>query len=67
VHALVDDRVLRFEELLFGEDRVSGAGHPSTHAVIQTLFGPCGFTVDGDIGCLDTAFDHPRRVMRALL
>jgi hypothetical protein len=68
VQALVDDRVLRFEEQLFGEDRVSGVGHPSTHAVNQTPFGPCGFTLEGDIGwCLATAFDHPRRVMRALL
>jgi hypothetical protein len=67
VQALVDDRVLRFEEQLFGEDRVSGVGRPYSHAVSQTPSGPCGFTLDRDIGCLDTAFDHPRRVMRALV
>ena len=35
VEALVDDRVLRSEQQLFGEDRVSGVRHPSTHALSE--------------------------------
>src|SRR4029450_6021359 len=69
VQALVDDRVLRFEEEPLGEDRLSGVGHPSTHAASQAPFGACGLHPRWGIlaGCLGTAFDHPRRVMRALL
>jgi hypothetical protein len=34
--------VLRFEEQFFGEDWVSGIGHPSTHALSETPGPWCG-------------------------
>jgi hypothetical protein len=64
MEALVDDRVLRFEEQLFGEDRVSGIGHPSTHALSETPPKRCrhhplwGYRAAAH----GAAFDHPSRV-----
>ena len=36
VQALVDDRVLRAEQQVLGEDRVSGVSHPSAHGLSES-------------------------------
>src|SRR5215217_2120762 len=66
VEALVNDRVLRFEEQLLGEDWVSGIGHPSTHVLSEAP--PKRRRHHPSWGKMPAApihgFDHPRRVMQ---
>src|SRR3954451_5136035 len=53
VQALVDDRMVRAEQQLVGDDRVSRIGHPSTHGLSEACLEDAGITLDGGyrVGC----------------